>query len=127
MFYLFILASDGKVDQGAGASSPGGSGGIPVASQLKTGSVMDFLSGGSKSTSSGGGIKAASSLKSGSVMDILGGAKPSSSGSSIPTATALKKGSVMDILGPAKKEEKSLAQENNVSFKVRLKCMCMIQ
>ncbi len=56
----------------------GGEGGaLKVASQLKSGSVMDIL-GGKSSAPPSAGLKVASELKTGSVMDILGGSQKKS-------------------------------------------------
>lgn len=92
--------------------------GITVAPQLKSGSVLEALSGGKTSSPSASsnnnlspGFLTAKTLKtSGSVMDVLGGANKSSTTSpfssntssvfaGLQPATTLKTGSVMDILG----------------------------
>ncbi len=54
-----------------------GGGAVKVASQLKSGSVMDIL-GGKSSAPPSSGLKVASELKTGSVMDILGGSQKKS-------------------------------------------------
>jgi hypothetical protein len=75
----FTLSAGDKSSIGSGSASPADSalgGGFKVASQLKSGSVMDILGGGSKSTQSSplssSSLQPAASLKQGSVMDILG-------------------------------------------------------